>query len=341
MELRTDDFDYHLPPGLIAQEPLPQRGMSRLLVLYRGSGRIVHDRFSNLPAYLRRGDVLVANRSKVLPARVWANKKTGGAVELLLLQPAGEARWLTLARPSRKLRPGASLKVRGEALEAILEEHRAEGQWVVRFVGDGDVASRLRRAGTIPLPPYIHNEHIALDRYQTVYADREGSVAAPTAGLHFSPSILRELSKQGVGIEHITLHIGLGTFRPVTVDRVEQHRMHPEWGEVPAETAAAIEKARRAGGRVVAVGTTSTRLLESACEDGELRAFTGMTDRFIYPGYTFRAVDALLTNFHLPRSTLLMLVSAFAGRDTVLAAYQEAIREGYRFYSFGDAMLIL
>ncbi|MBV9280305.1 MAG: tRNA preQ1(34) S-adenosylmethionine ribosyltransferase-isomerase QueA [Chloroflexi bacterium] len=339
--MRTDDFDYSLPRSLIAQEPAERRESSRLMVLDRAARSIDHRRFADVVQLVRAGDVLVANRSKVMPARLRACKETGGAVELLLVRPIGPARWTALARPSRKLRPGMRLSIAGSPLRAVLEERRGDGDWEVRFEGPGDIQSQLARAGTVPLPPYIRNSTAPLDRYQTVYADREGSIAAPTAGLHFAPSLLDRIRERGVRVEFVTLHVGPGTFKPVTAERVSDHHMHAEWGEVSGEVAEAIESARRAGGRVVAVGTTTTRLLESATRDGEVRAFEGETDRFIYPGYRFQAIDALVTNFHLPRSTLLMLVSAFAGRDFVLAAYREAIERGYRFYSFGDAMLIL
>lgn len=341
MTMRTDDFDYELPPRLIAQEPAPERHLSRLMVLDRRTESIRHEPFAALRTYLRPGDLLVANRSKVIPARLRAEKETGGGVELLLLRRVDSCHWTALCRPSRKLRSGMRLSIPGTGIAPVLDERLPDGQWRVSFDGSGDIDAELARLGEIPLPPYIHNPSAPLDRYQTVYADREGSVAAPTAGLHFTDDILDALRRNGVGIEFVTLHVGVGTFKPVTVDRLENHTMHAEWGEVPAEVAEAANTARRSGNRVVAVGTTTTRLLESAIEDGRFAPFQGDTNRFIYPGYRFRAIDALVTNFHLPRSTLLMLVSAFAGREFVLSAYREAIEHGYRFYSFGDAMLIV
>lgn len=340
MELRTQDFDYDLPQDLIAQEPAPQRDGSRLMVLHRESGALTHDEFRHIGKYLRAGDVAVANRSRVIPARLTARKESGGTVELLLLRCVEEHTWTALARPSRRLRPGARLCLERQPLTAILCRELGEGQWEVRFEGDGDIDLKLTQAGEIPLPPYI-KQVSSLDRYQTVYADRDGSVAAPTAGLHFSDDLLRRLAAGGVRMEYVTLHVGLGTFRPVTVQRIVDHAMHSEWGEVSDEVAKAVEQGRAEGGRVVAIGTTTTRLLESATTGGVLHEFWGETDSFIYPGYQFQMVDALVTNFHLPRSTLLMLVSAFAGRDFVLHAYEEAVRRRYRFFSFGDAMLIL
>lgn len=339
--MRTDDFNYTLPPELIAQEPAPDRSSSRLLVLDRASGTITHQRFDSIATYLRSGDVLVANRTRVMPARLAARRQTGGCVELLLLRRCASAQWRALARPSRKLRVGEVLHIEGSSAGAQLRERLGEGEWLVNFTAPGDVQEELRRAGTLPLPPYIRNPSAPTDRYQTVYGDTEGSVAAPTAGLHFTDELLGTLRDMGVTVEFLTLHVGAGTFKPVTADRVEEHLMHSEWGQIPAEVADRINQARRAGGRVVAVGTTSTRLLETATDNGTVRPFEGETGIFIYPGYRFKAIDALITNFHLPRSTLLMLVSAFAGRETILEAYAEAIRQRYRFYSFGDAMLIL
>lgn len=341
MNLRTDDFDYTLPAELIAQEPAERRDMSRLMVLDRATGAITHERFSRIGAYLRPRDLLVANRSRVIPARLIGRKETGGAVELLLVQSLGPDRWRALVRPSRKLRPHMRLRIDGSGIFAVAEERAEEGEWILKFEGEGDLPSQIRRAGTLPLPPYIQNPDAPLDRYQTVYADQDGSVAAPTAGLHFSHELLNRLRESGVQVRFVTLHVGPGTFKRVTAARIRDHRMHAEWGEVPAEVADAVNQTRAESGRVIAIGTTTTRLLESAVEHGRVRAFSGETDRFIYPGYTFQAIDALVTNFHLPRSTLLMLVSAFAGRDRIQAAYAEAIRQRYRFYSFGDAMLIV
>jgi S-adenosylmethionine:tRNA ribosyltransferase-isomerase len=339
--MRTDDFDYDLPSDLIAQNPVEHRAHSRLLVLDRHSGRIRHSRFDCLGSFLQPGDLLVANRTRVIPARLAARRASGGAVELLLLRMVRESVWETMARPGRKLRPGEVLSVDGSALRAVPEQRQPDGNWTVRFEGAQDVAAAVRAAGRLALPPYIRDSTSPDSRYQTVYADRDGSIAAPTAGLHFTHELLKELKRVGITAEYITLHVGPGTFKPVTADDVEDHRMHAEWGEVPAATAGAINTARSAGGRIIAVGTTTTRLLESAWSEGLAIPFQGETDRFIVPGYRFRVIEGLITNFHLPRSTLLMLVSAFAGRDNVLHAYREAIRERYRFYSFGDAMLII
>lgn len=341
MELRTEDFDFALPEELIAQEPAPQRDASRLLVLDRSNRTFVHRHFSDLPDYLRPGDLLVLNRSRVIPARLAGRKVSGGRVELLLLRRQDSGDWTALVSPSRRLRPGAEITFEGRSLRCRLEDECGDGIWLVRFSASGDIESELRDAGTVPLPPYIKGGTVASSRYQTVYADRDGSVAAPTAGLHFTEELLDRIRRGGVGVEYLTLHVGLGTFRPVTCDLLSEHRMHAEWGEVPVSVSRAVNRARERGGRVIAVGTTTVRLLESAVVDGKTGPFQGDTDCFIYPGYRFGAVDALVTNFHLPRSTLLMLVSAFAGRELVLDAYRDAIAKRYRFYSFGDAMLIV
>ncbi|HZU12831.1 MAG TPA: tRNA preQ1(34) S-adenosylmethionine ribosyltransferase-isomerase QueA [Chloroflexota bacterium] len=339
--MRTDDFDYQLPPDLIAQEPAAERSHSRLMVVNRAERTISHDRFDRIGDYLRPGDLLVANRTRVIPARLAARRETGGHVELLLLKDRGSHVWEAMARPSRKLSTGQTLSIAGAPVQAQLVASLGEGQWLVCFSGDGDIGSALRQAGALPLPPYITNPNAPVDRYQTVYADRDGSVAAPTAGLHFTPELLDSLRARGIGVEFVTLHVGPGTFKPVTAERVEEHRMHAEWGDVPAEVADAVNRTREGGGRTIAVGTTSTRLLETARDGARAVQFQGDTDRFIYPGYRFGVVDGLVTNFHLPRSTLLMLVSALAGRDLIRHAYDEAVRCRYRFYSFGDAMLIL
>ncbi len=341
MDLRTDQFDYDLPGELIAQQPTPRRDGSRLLVIDRRTETFTHRHFYDLPEYLQMGDVLVANRSRVRPARLLAHRETGGAVELLLLHSTAGHDWIALARPSRKLRPGMTLNIDGSRLEAILRAPEGDGRWSVTFRGEGDIATQLRQAGTLALPPYIRATTAPPDRYQTIYADREGSIAAPTAGLHFSPLMLDTLRQRGISLQFVTLHVGIGTFKPITTERVQDHHMHPEWGEVDASTALVVNAARAAGRRVFAVGTTTTRILESAFADGALQTLTGETNRFMYPGYRFQAIDCLITNFHLPRSTLLMLVSAFAGRELILEAYREAVLRKYRFFSFGDAMLIL
>ena len=340
--MRVSDFDYDLPPELIAQHPLERRDASRLLVLDRATAAISHHRFAELPDLLRPEDVLVLNQSKVIPARLHGRKPTGGHVEFLLVEPTAEDAWRTMMKPGLKVGQRATFGAGADALNATVLEIEPDGPRIVRFDRGGrELHDAIWRLGEMPTPPYVH-EHLAdPDRYQTVFARTEGSVAAPTAGLHFTPETLDALRARGVEIEFVTLHVGLGTFRPVKVEEVAEHKMHHERCEVALDVAARLTAAKRAGRRLVAVGTTAARTLESAAdESGEIRPFVGETGIFIYPGYRFRAVDALITNFHLPRSTLLMLVSALAGRENVLAAYQEAVRERYRFFSFGDAMLI-
>jgi len=358
----TSDFDFELPERLIAQTPPADRGASRLLVLHRGTGAVEHRMFHNLAEYLRPGDTLVLNDTRVMPARLLGRKAdTGAKVELLLLVRLEGDRWEVLAKPARKIRRGARLlfgagngSATGEVpdsspdgkplLAAVVEEEREAGLRVVRFEYEGVFQELLDRAGQVPLPPYIREKLADPGRYQTVYARHAGSAAAPTAGLHFTEQFLTELQDQGVRLCRITLHVGLGTFRPVNAERVEDHRMHAEWYSVGEEAARLLNETRARGGRIVAVGTTSARTLETVAlrfPEGAVEPCSGWTDIFIYPGHTFRMVDALLTNFHLPRSTLIMLVSAFAGREAVLAAYREAVRLEYRFFSFGDAMLIL
>lgn len=343
--MRVDEFDYDLPPELIAQEPLPERDASRLMVVDRDSGRWIHARFRDLPRFLRPGDCLVLNDTRVRPARLFGRRATGGQVEFLLLDPLGDGRWLALGRPGRRLRAG-TVAICGDdrPLRVHVEEVRDGGERVIRLEPPSGetVDETLQRLGRVPLPPYIRKELDDPERYQTVYAREEGSVAAPTAGLHFTPELLARLEAQGVRIAYLTLHVGVGTFRPVTVDRVEEHRMHAEFYRVEPATAAAINATRAQGGRVVAVGTTVTRTLETvAADDGTVRPGSGWTDLFIYPGYRFKAIDGLITNFHLPRSTLIMLVAALLGKERTLAAYREAVARRYRFFSFGDAMLIL
>ena len=347
-EILVSDFDYELPPALIAQEPLPQRDLARLLVLDRTTGRVTHAVVRDLPRWLRAGDLLVVNNSRVIPARLRAQKeRTGGRVELLLLH-GEDGVWSALARPARRLHAGDVLIVRpvagSEAQPAAIEviDRREGGEIAVRFFDGAD--ARLADYGVVPLPPYIHTTLADPERYQTIYASVPGSAAAPTAGLHLTEQLRREQSEAGVGWAEVTLHIGLDTFRPITVERVAEHRMHSEWCTVSDAVARQIAATRAAGGRVVAVGTTAARTLETLgqlWDESNPRGFTGSTDLFITPGYRWRLVDALLTNFHLPRSTLLMMVSAFAGREPLLAAYHEAIARRYRFYSFGDAMLII
>lgn len=352
--LRTSDFAYDLPPELIAQEPLVARDASRLLVLHRDTGAIVHDVFRNLSAYLRAGDLLVMNDSRVRAARVWAVKPTGGRLEFLILRPSADGTWDALVRPGRRAHVGTTFTLTdrvGEPGDPVVrgEIVAKEADGLTRLRVDGSLDPALARLGEMPLPPYIHRRlsPADADRYQTTYAQVTGSAAAPTAGLHFTPALLDALRAGGVRTATVTLHVGLDTFRPVTEEDPTAHPMHAEWYTATPQTAAAIIETRRAGGRIVAVGTTSVRVLESvAAEEGsweaaQTRGAEGWTRLFIRPGYHFRAVDALVTNFHLPRSTLLMLVSAFAGRERVLAAYAEAVRERYRFFSFGDACLIV
>jgi S-adenosylmethionine:tRNA ribosyltransferase-isomerase len=344
---RLSDYDYQLPEELIAQHPVAERDTSRLMVLRRAEGRIEHALFRDLPEFLRPNDCVVINETRVIPARLnGVRPGTGGKVELLLVRQDGD-RWETLARPGRRLRPGATVAIEGEDLTATVEEVLPDGRRVVRFDGTADLDEVLQRRGHVPLPPYIRREDVPEDReqYQTVYARIPGAVAAPTAGLHFTPGLLSRLSESGVAVAPLLLHVGPGTFKPVVEDDPTRHEMDAEFYEVGQKTADRVNRCRAESGRVVAVGTTSVRTLESAaaCEDErwELGAGSGWTRLFIHPPYTFRLTDVLITNFHLPRSTLLMLVSAFAGREFVLDAYAEAVRERYRFYSYGDAMVIL
>ena len=350
---RTSDFSYDLPSELIAQEPLPERDASRLLVLDRSTGAFTHDVFHNLGAYLRPGDLLVLNDSRVRPARVWAVKPSGGHLEFLILRPTADGDWETLVKPGRRASVGTTFTLTDRAgnigdmpVRGAVVAKAADG--VTTICVDGPLDPALARLGEMPLPPYIHRRlpDADADRYQTTYAQVTGSAAAPTAGLHFTPALLDRLRAGGVRIAAVTLHVGLDTFRPVTEEDPSAHPMHAEWFTVTPETAAAIVATKRAGGRIVAVGTTSVRVLESVAateggwEAATVRGAEGWTRLFIRPGYPFRAVDSLITNFHLPRSTLLMLVSAFAGRERILATYAEAVRARYRFFSFGDACLI-
>lgn len=341
--MKTDLFDYDLPGELIAQEPCEKRDSSRLMVLDRASGSISHLRFSDLPGLLETGDCLVVNTSRVFPGRLRARKAGGeGSVELLLLEREGEGLWTALTKGA-KLRPGTVLEFSGPDLRAEVLEGPAEGKALVRFYAGGeDLDAAVFAHGTVPLPPYIKSDIADHERYQTIYADREISAAAPTAGLHFTDGLLAGLGRRGVHVAGLELSVGLDTFVPVREDEVERHRMHSEWYSVPEGTAEAANSARVAGARIVAVGTTCVRALESASDESEkVEPRSGRTELFITPGFSFRAVDALVTNFHFPRSTLLMLVCAFGGMDLVMKAYEEAISERYRFYSFGDAMLIL
>ena len=343
--LKTEDFYYDLPEELIAQHPSERRDGCRLMCLDRHSGEIAHRYFYDILDALRPEDMLVVNSSKVIPARLLGEaEKNGASMELLLLRAQEDGSWETLVRPGKRAREGARFSFGGELMAEVVAV-KEDGNRLVRFTYDTEkyhsIYEVLDAVGNMPLPPYITEKLKDKDSYQTVYAKEEGSAAAPTAGLHFTRELLERIREKGVGYAEVTLHVGLGTFRPVKVERIEDHHMHIERFVISDETAAEINRRRAAGGRIIAVGTTSCRVLESAAaEDGTLRGMEGETGIFIYPGYRFKAIDALITNFHLPESTLLMLISALAGRENVLAAYEEAVRERYRFFSFGDAMFI-
>ena len=339
--MNKSDFDFYLPEELIAQTPLEKRDTSRLLHLDKQTGEIEHKHFYDIKQYLHAGDCLVLNDSRVLPARLIGSRPTGGAVELVLLKDIGDNRWECLSRPGRKTKPGQELIFGNSELTAVVQEVTLGGNRIVKFSYEGIFLEILERLGKMPLPPYIKEELQDSERYQTVYSKELGSAAAPTAGLHFTKELLAEIEDMGVKICYVTLHVGLGTFRPVKADKIEDHEMHSEFCIVPEETAETVNAVKRAGGRVIAVGTTSCRTLESfTTEDGTLQATSGWTNIFIYPGYKFKCIDALITNFHLPESTLIMLVSALAGREHILNAYNTAVKQQYRFFSFGDAMFI-
>ena len=341
--MKTSDFYYELPQELIAQDPLEDRSSSRLLHLDRRTGEISHGTFQDILTYLKPGDCLVINDTKVIPARLFGRKEdTGAVIELLLLKRRENDVWETLVKPGKKAKVGTKLIfgdgiLCGEILDVV-----EEGNRLIKFQYEGLCEEILDQLGEMPLPPYITHKLKDKNRYQTVYAKHEGSAAAPTAGLHFTPELLQRVKEMGVKIAHVTLHVGLGTFRPVKVEDVAEHHMHSEFYVVEQEQAALVNETKRNGGRVICVGTTSCRTLESATdEEGKLQAGSGWTEIFIYPGYQFKIMDGLITNFHLPESTLLMLVSAFAGKEKIMAAYKEAVRERYRFFSFGDAMFIV
>ncbi|MDY4104850.1 MAG: tRNA preQ1(34) S-adenosylmethionine ribosyltransferase-isomerase QueA [Oscillospiraceae bacterium] len=339
--MKKSDFWFDLPEELIAQTPLEQRDCSRLMHLSKETGEIEHLHFSDLPRFLNPGDCLVLNDSRVLPARLIGHRPTGGQVEVLLLKDLGNDEWECLTKPGKKTRPGAEITFGNGELTATVLSTGDGGTRRVKFHYEGIFLEVLERLGKMPLPPYIHTELQDNERYQTVYSKVVGSAAAPTAGLHFTPELLDEIRAKGVKVCFVTLHVGLGTFRPVKEDEIEEHEMHSEFCIMPKETADAINETRANGGRVIAVGTTSCRTIESfAREDGTMPETSGWTDIFIYPGYRFKCVDALVTNFHLPESTLIMLVSALAGREHVLNAYKTAVENRYRFFSFGDTMLI-
>lgn len=341
--MKTSDFYYDLPEELIAQDPLEDRTASRLLVLDRKTGAVKHKIFSDVIDYLNKGDCLVINNTRVIPARLIGEKEgTGGKVEVLLLKRRANDVWETLVKPGKKLKPGAKITFGDGRLRAEVLEVVEEGNRLVKFHYEGIFEEILDSLGEMPLPPYITHKLEDKEMYQTVYAKFDGSAAAPTAGLHFTKELLNKIEEKGIKISSITLHVGLGTFRPVKVDDVNNHHMHTEWYEVNAEAAEIINETKRNGGRVICVGTTSCRTIESVADDnGYMKAKTGETDIFIYPGYKFKVMDGLITNFHLPESTLVMLVSAFAGKENVLAAYETAVKERYRFFSFGDAMILI
>ncbi len=335
-------FDFHLPEEQIAQVPLLDRTSSKLMVLDRETGAIQHQHFHDIVDHFREGDTLVINDTKVLPARLFGVKEeTGGKIELLLLKQTSDDVWETLAKPAKRVKPGTILSFGDGLLRAECVEALEDGGRILKFFYDGIFYEVLDQLGTMPLPPYIHEQLEDQDRYQTVYARERGSAAAPTAGLHFTPELLEALKAKGVRIAPLTLHVGLGTFRPVSVDDVDSHKMHSEYYELPESSAALLRETRKQGGRIIAVGTTSTRTLETVVRDhGDFVEATGWTDIFIFPGQEVKGIDGLITNFHLPKSTLIMLVSALSTREHILHAYEEAVANGYRFFSFGDAMFL-
>ena len=340
--MKVKDFNFQLPQELIAQDPLKDRSASRLLILNKETGKIQHESFKNIVQYLSPNDCLVLNNTKVIPARlIGAKEKTGGKVELLLLERKEKDIWEVMVKPGKKARPGDKIIFGDGLLKATIQSVVEGGNRHVRFEYQGVFEQVLDQLGEMPLPPYITHQLEDKERYQTVYAKYEGSAAAPTAGLHFTQELLEQIQEKGVQIAYVTLHVGLGTFRPVKADDIEQHQMHAEYYWIDPQEAKKINEVKAKGGRVIAVGTTSSRTLESCADtNGMVKAQKGWTDIFIYPGYSFKVVDALITNFHLPESTLIMLVSALAGRENVMRAYQEAVDQKYRFFSFGDAMFI-
>ena len=339
--MTTDDFDYDLPKELIAQTPLSKRDESKLLVLDKETGEVTHKKFYDIIDYLNPGDALVINDTKVIPARIIGEKEdTGAVIELLLLKEIGDT-WECLAKPQKRLKVGTIISFGGGILKAKVSEIKDEGITIVKLIYEGILMEILEKLGTMPLPPYIHEKLSDQNRYQTVYAKDYGSAAAPTAGLHFTKELLKKIEEKGIKIVHVTLHVGLGTFRPVMVSDVTKHKMHTEHFIITKEAADTLNSVRASGGRIIAVGTTSVRTLETVMQNNkEFVPMVGDTSIFIYPGYKFKAIDALITNFHLPKSTLVMLVSAFASRDKILNAYNIAIQNDYRFFSFGDAMFI-
>ena len=340
--LKTSDFWYALPEELIAQTPLQQRDSSRLCVLDRQTGAVTHRHFYDILEYLQPGDCLVMNDSRVLPARLLGHRPTGGAVEVLLLRDLGDKKWECLCKPGRKMQVGSTVNFGNGELTAVVTEVKEDGNRIVEFSYEGIFLEVLERLGKMPLPPYIKEELQDQERYQTVYSREVGSAAAPTAGLHFTKELLEKAREKGIRTAFVTLHVGLGTFRPVKAEEITDHHMHSELCMISEETAMVLNETKASGGRIICVGTTSCRTLESLVnDDGSFEAKSRWTEIFIYPGYQFKAMNGLITNFHLPESTLVMLVSAFAGRENVLHAYEEAVKERYRFFSFGDAMLLL
>ncbi|SEF98683.1 S-adenosylmethionine--tRNA ribosyltransferase-isomerase [Eubacterium ruminantium] len=341
--MNVSDFNYELPQELIAQDPLLKRSDSRLMVVHRDTGEIEHKHFSDVIDYLNPGDCLVINETKVIPARLMGVKEeTGAVIEVLLLKNKGDNVWETLVKPGKKMKPGAVVSFGNGILKGEVQEVVEDGNRLIKFHYEGIWEEILDSLGEMPLPPYITHKLEDKNRYQTVYAKNSGSAAAPTAGLHFTEELLQKIEKKGVKIARLTLHVGLGTFRPVKVTTIEEHHMHSEFYMISEECAELVNETKKQGGRIIAVGTTSTRTLESAADDeGYLKACSGWTDIFIYPGYKFKCVNSLITNFHLPESTLIMLVSAFYDREKVLDAYKEAVKEKYRFFSFGDASMFI
>lgn len=341
--MKVSEFDYELPEELIAQEPIYPRDHSRLMVIDKKENKIIHKKFHNLIDFLKSGDVLVLNNTKVLPARLFGQKKdTGALIEIVLLKRLNNTDWEALLKPGKKVKKNTIITFPGEELYAVSIANTEAGGRILRFKFKGIFEEILSRLGKVPLPPYIKKDLKDQNRYQTVYAKEEGSVAAPTAGLHFTEELLYRIKQKGIEICYITLHVGLGTFRPVKTEELEEHHMHEEYFEIASKTAEILKSAQAEGRRIIAVGTTSVRTLESiAIKFGEIKEYKGFTDIFIYPGFKFKVINGLLTNFHLPKSTLIMLVSAFLGKDKTLEAYKVAVQEEYRFFSFGDAMLII
>lgn len=340
--MKTEEFNFDLPENLIAQSPIEKRDESKMLLLDRNTGEITHKKFHQITEELQEGDTLVLNDTKVIPARLYGTKKdTGGKVELLLVTEEKKTQWLVMARPAKKLKLGTTVIFKEGLLEGVVKEEREEGLRIVKFTYTGDFYDVLDQLGEMPLPPYIGKSLQNPDRYQTIYSKNRGSVAAPTAGLHFTDELINKLNNKGITITYITLHVGLGTFKPVEAESILDHKMHAEFYHLSPDVEKIINQTKDRGNRVIAVGTTTCRTLESiANKKGKIEASSGWTDIFIYPGYNFQGIDGLITNFHLPKSTLIMLVSAFAGKNNTMRAYQEAIDQKYRFYSFGDAMFI-